>query len=72
MARYRTMDVESYHYKWVILLSSFFTCSLTWGLAYTIGIFYIGWVDEFEAGSGEVALIGGISSGISTLGGKHS
>lgn len=67
------MDAGSYHYKWVILLSAFFNCALTWGFAFGLGIFYISWVDEFDAGNaGGVALIGGINTGMSTILGKNS
>lgn len=60
-------DAESYKYKWVVLLSASFVCSLTWGLAYTIGVFYVSWVDQFDAGKGELAVIGGINTGVASL-----
>lgn len=58
---------EVYRYKWIVLISSCLACSLTWGILFSVGVYYVSWIEHFDAGKGELALVGGINSGTTCL-----
>ncbi|XP_064638546.1 monocarboxylate transporter 12-like [Lineus longissimus] len=54
-------------YQSVILFSSFMCYFIFCGVCYTVSLYYVAWMDEFEAGSAITSWLGSVHIGIITL-----
>lgn len=54
-------------YGWVIVFASFMNHVIVDGIAFTFGIFYGDFLDYFNSGKGETALVGSLLSGFYLL-----
>ena len=56
-------EAETFKYRWIILLCSFLVRMLVFGTVMSVGVLYVEWLDEFQLGRGDTALIGSIATG---------
>ena len=63
-------EAETLRYKWIVLFCSFLVRLLVFGTVMSVGVLYVEWLDEFEMGLGNTALIGSIGTGSVLLMGK--
>ena len=51
-------------YGWVIVASSFFLQAISGGIAFSVGVFFVEFLTEFNQGKGMTAWIGSINTGL--------
>ena len=56
-------EAETLNYRWIVLVCSFLTRFLVFGSVMSVGVLYVEWLDEFEMGLGNTALVGSIATG---------
>ena len=54
---------EALNYRWIVLLCSFLVRFLVFGTVMSVGVLYVEWLDEFQMGFGDTALIGSLATG---------
>ena len=64
--------LRCYRYGWLIVLASFLNHVFVDGISFTFGVFYIQFLDHFQAGSGKTALVGSLLVGTYLMTGERN
>ena len=56
-------EAETLNYRWIVLFCSFLVRLLVFGSVMSVGVLYVEWLDEFQLGLGNTALVGSIATG---------
>ena len=64
------MNAEKEKYKWLVMATVFFSQALTYGITYSVGVFYKEWTRYFDATASFLSLVGSAPTAISCLLGK--
>ena len=59
-------------YGWVIVMASFFNHVIVDGIAYTFGVFYVEFLEEFKESKSKTALVGSLLAGCYLFSGMSS
>ena len=65
-------EAETLRYRWVVLFCSFLVRLLVFGTVMSVGVLYVEWLEEFQMGLGDTALVGSIATGSVLLMGKYN
>ena len=57
-------------YGWIIVFSSFMLQAISGGIAFSVGIYFVEFLETFGQGKGQTAWIGSINTGLLFGGGK--